>query len=241
MRLRTYLGLALAVTLTTPLGAQPPIAPPAPHEPFAPPAGSLYRSDMIGPALNITSGQIDRFDRRVGQLAVEYADGLRRLDELPTAQRAGRARLLEEQFRAGVNLAARDVFTPGQFARFEQLGRQYGAFAALAEEKFKERLGLSDAQLRSLASSVDWQRDQVQAIDRLLIGKDRERALRNYRDYRTQYQERLGQLLTPEQMRTYRELTGEPFDFPLPESRTLRATPPPTPPTPPVPPPPPRP
>jgi hypothetical protein len=216
MRPHILLGLALAVILTATAAAQPPIAPPPPHEPVALPAGSLYRNDTISKVLNLTPLQLERLNKVSDPILSKFADDVNKLGPALTAgERAARVAQLQQLAANEWNRSARDVFNEQQYARYQQLQWQHGGFNTLTDPDLQRRFNLSDAQRRQLEESIVWSRDQLAEIRRLPPA-ERDRALRQYRDYRAAYQERFGRFLTPEQLRTWREMTGDPFFCPPP-------------------------
>jgi len=214
--MRRYLTLGLALAVTATAVGQPLPAPPPPHEPVALPAGSLYRNDSISKALNMTPQQLERLNKVSDPIQTKFAADVAKLGpNLTAGERAARVAQLQQQYANEWNKSAADIFNEQQAARYRQLQLQYGGFNAFNDPDLARRFNLTDAQRRMLNESIDWSRGQMADYYRLPPA-ERERALRLYRDYRTQYNERFNRFLTPDQVRTWREMTGEPFDFPPP-------------------------
>ena len=222
MRIKYILGTACGLGLACLVNAQP--VRPRPRLPrrLAGPAGRrevvpntayafpepLYSRADVGKALNLTQDQITRLggvNSRCGTLprAVQQARHVQR----PGA--AGPHRAVELAVLTEWNKNATEIFNAEQRTRYQQLTQQYGGFSTLMDPDVRKRLNLTPEQVKSLGDNVSWDTLQMNEVRRAAAA---DRA-KQYQDYWKQRQERFDKLLTPEQMKAWREMTGDPFSF----------------------------
>jgi hypothetical protein len=205
MRRLTTLGLALALAAT--LAAQ---NPPQTPSNLPPP---LFRMPDVRKNLNLTPAQVEDLNKLTDATQGRFRPGYQKLENMTPTERAMRAIELNRQYQTAWDQAARDVFNQNQFQRYQQLRWQYGGFNSLADPDLQKRLNMTEDQLRKLNESMEWNRKQWDEMNRMT---DRERANRLYLDYQKQQNDRFNHFLNTEQLRTWREMTGEPYSFQLP-------------------------
>lgn len=204
MRCTALLTLLLATNLTAQQNQPTPATPPYPP--------SVYRMNGVGKALDLTPDQFNRLDKMTTDSQARFAQEFQKLGTLPINERLQATRALQQRYQADWNKAARDVFNENQFNRYQQLRYQQGGFETLNDPEVQKRLNLSNQQMRDLIDATAWARMQQAELLRL-NPTERDRVNRAYTDYQRELQTRFQRFLTPEQMRTWREMTGEPFQF----------------------------
>jgi hypothetical protein len=218
MRFSFALSLAVTVGLAGWAMGQNPPATPRPVEPPPQPAlatsypATLYNMPDVGRSLNLNEKQINQLTKLTDQTAATYRPQYQKLSSLTEAERAARSAELDRPYSADWMKGAADVLDEKQLQRYQQLNYQYGGFNSLSDPVLQKRLNLTDEQVRKLADNVNWSNEQMQQITRQ-GGTDRDKALQAYRDYQKTYQDRFNQFLTPEQLKTWQQLTGEPYSF----------------------------
>jgi hypothetical protein len=229
MRIRYTLGTVCGLAFACFADAQPvPTTPPpntnvSPGQPQPgknPPATaiayptpfSLYSRADVGKSLNLTQDQITRLGGVSDKVQQLYRDQYSKLGTLSDAERAARVQELNRQFTAEWNKNAADIFNAEQRLRYEQLNRQYGGFSTLMDPDVQRRLSLTPEQLKNLNDNMAWDMQQIRAA-RAAVAADAAKGATATADYWRARQERFDRLLTPEQMKEWRSLTGDPFTF----------------------------
>jgi hypothetical protein len=227
MRIKYILGTACGLGLACLVNAQPvpTTPPPATQTSPAQPAGGkvtpntayafpepLYSRADVGKALNLTQDQITRLgtaDEKVREL---YREQYSKLGTFSDPERLARIEQLNRQFSTEWNKNAADIFNADQRTRYQQLQQQYGGFSTLMDPDVQRRLTLTPEQVKSLGDNVSWDTLQLNEVKKAAAA-DAAKARQQYQDYWKQRQERFDRLLTAEQMKAWREMTGDPFSF----------------------------
>jgi hypothetical protein len=235
MRRQYLLSLATVLALTAALSAQQPIRrvyqqpnttptpngnlnllePEQPAQPVYRPSpypAPVYRMNDVSSALKLNQEQITRLNTLTDRTQEHYREKYSDLDTVKEADRWARRQELNRQYSTDWAKGARDIFTPEQWNRYQQLNYQYGGFNSFYDPDVQKRLNLTPEQVKNLRESADWSNRQYDEIMRL-GATDRDRAMERYRDYQKAHDERFNKFLTPEQQKTWREMTGERYTF----------------------------
>jgi hypothetical protein len=189
---------------------------------------SIVQTPEVARSLSLTDRQLAQLNAATTQVRTQFQDQFNQLSALPERERAARALQLNREFQAAWQAAADDFITAQQLARFRQLQLQFDGFAALADPEIQRRLALTETQTGVLPNSLGWTDLQMQAILRQ-AELDRARATQMFNEFVQARQQRFNQFLTAEQLQRWREMTGDPFQFPPPFATTTvpgAATPP---------------
>jgi len=111
------------------------------------------------------------------------------------------------------------VATESRLTRGVPVERQLGAFTSFLDPEVQRQISLTEAQRDELKKDNAWSERQMREINRIRA-VDPARSNELDRDYRRSYNERLNKLLTPEQLRVWRNVTGQRFEFPRPAAAT---------------------
>lgn len=171
----------------------------------------LYRMDDVARSLTLTPEQVNRLNQLSQQLQGRYGTDFNSISNLSPAERSRRILELQQRFGNEWMTGARDIFNDQQLNRYRQLDLQFRGFSAFADPAIRQRLNLTDAQMQQVQQAQDWARQQMQALTRQ--GLDQASRDNLYRNYVTEYRDRINQILTPEQRQTWTQLSGEPFNF----------------------------
>jgi hypothetical protein len=97
--------------------------------------------------------------------------------------------------------------------RYNQLNLQYQGYAAFNDPQVQTRLKLTDEQRQNFDRYyTDWNKQMnVYATE---YARDREGVNKQFGDYWKQSRAQINETLTPEQRRSWNEMTGEAYDFP---------------------------
>jgi hypothetical protein len=168
----------------------------------------LLRQDAVRKELELLDDQVANLEKLGEEIREMMRDAISRFREGRESDQAGgppdmRQLIQSVQTRSQARLG--EILLPHQMKRLQQLAMQArlrgGGFAMLSPE-VGEQLGINEQQREQL-------REKAQGIEADLRKKIAE--------LRRQAQDELIALLTPEQQAKYRELLGEPFEFPAPQ------------------------
>ncbi|MBX6315756.1 MAG: hypothetical protein IRY99_23000 [Isosphaeraceae bacterium] len=122
-------------------------------------------------------------------------------------ERREKAQKLNEEMRKSVA----DILKPEQKKRFDQIELQSRGYLAFLDPEVQKKLNLTEEQkdkLRDLArESGERMRDLFQAA-----GGDRQTAMQKIQTLRRETNEKAVALLTEDQKKTWKEMTGAPFE-----------------------------
>ncbi|QVL29947.1 hypothetical protein KIH39_13820 [Telmatocola sphagniphila] len=173
---------------------------------------SIYGMNGVSKSLNLTQAQMDRLNSLTQNTQNRFNRDFSGLSNLNETERANRMNELNRQYQSAWMSGARDIFNQNQFNRYQQLHYQYGGFNTLNDPDIQTKLNLTAQQKNNLSNSIDWSRQQLQEIQR--VGQSNpDRGNVMYREYQSQYQNRLNQFLTPEQQKVWQQLVGESYNF----------------------------
>jgi len=164
--------------------------------------------------LNLNDTQFNTLSRNYSQAWNTYNRGMTGLDaNLSPQLRSQRQSKLNDQFRRDFSQGFDAVF-PNEEARnrFHQLDLQYRGYSAFSDPTVAQRLNLTEDQRQKFdqwgnewnRNYTNWRRDYA---------RNRDQVNTQFEDSRKQFRDRVQNTLTPEQQKTWQEMTGRPFDF----------------------------
>jgi len=166
----------------------------------------------VGKSLDINANQSRQLNQLTEQIQGRYRDEYGRLNGLSDTDRAIRQQELNQRYYTDWLAGTKDIFTPQQRDRYQQLYYQYGGFNTINDPAVQKRLNITEQQRRNLRDAINWSNSQYAEIQRLNATNPQQAAER-YREYQKQNLERLNNFLTPEQQRAWKELVGDPYNF----------------------------
>jgi hypothetical protein len=128
---------------------------------------------------------------------------------------------LRKQENADVEKAVPDVFKADQVKRLHQLGVQASGLGAFAKEDVQTALKLTDDQKKNIKETADDLQKDVQDLFQGVQG-DRSKMAEAFAKSQTMSKDALDKVvngLTDDQKKSWKDLTGEKFDFPAPMRR----------------------
>ena len=121
---------------------------------------------------------------------------------------------LQQGFSKGFSTTTNEVFTdPQQRQRYNQLYLQYQGYNAFSDPAVQEKLNLTAEQRQKLGQNGQEWHKQMSELGRT-YETDREGTTKKYIELRTQSGERISTILTPEQTKSWQQMTGETYQFP---------------------------
>jgi len=164
--------------------------------------------------LKLNNDQFNQLNRAYSNAWNRYQQGITALDSnLTDQQRQQRMQAMQQEFGKNFSTAANDIFTsPEQRQRFEQLGMQFRGFGAFSDPMVQQKLNLTAEQRQKLNQlNQDWQR-QMDTLNQK-FQTDPKAVTTQFNDMRKQFDTRLNSVLSQEQQQSWRQMTGDPFNF----------------------------
>jgi len=142
-----------------------------------------------------------------------YQQEYNRLGNLSGQERQQRMSELQNNFWKNFSSSTGDIITdPQQRQRYNQLYLQYRGYGAFEDPMIAQKLNLTDEQRQKLRQFGNEWNTQMGTLGQS-YQTDREGASKRFQQMQSQTGERINSVLTPEQQRTWREMTGESYQF----------------------------
>jgi hypothetical protein len=195
------LALGLAVLPCGPAAAQPPGAVPLP--------GFLLLDPGVQEELKLEKEQIQKVRMSSGRFIGERRGDLVRL-QAPNLTGEERKRLARKMLEHNMNVVTEGL-KPEQVKRFKQIWLQREGLMAFDDPQVQKTLKLTDKQRDELTALVDQMAKQAEDIYRSAGGK-RQEAIQKIASLRKEKMDSALKVLTGEQKKAWKEMTGEPFE-----------------------------
>lgn len=175
-----------------------------------------FGTPAIRKQLKLDDDQYNRLHRSYVQQWTPYRKSLSTLSaELKEQERQRQLAGYYTTFHRDFYKTVPEVLTdPLVRTRYNQLHYQYLGYGAFTDPDVQERLRLTEAQRRAFNEYYyDW-RKQMGTYARE-YPTDRVGVAKRYGETWAQYRQRVNSTLTPEQLKTWNELIGEPYEVPV--------------------------
>jgi len=168
----------------------------------------LLRNKGVQQELKLNDEQTEKVTKlaeEIGTKTREKSEGLskdERREKMPEIMRAA-----NEEARK----AAKEILKPEQLARFEQIELQQRGLTAFADPKVQDKLSLTADQKTKIREIGTSNREQMTEIFQN-AGNDRAAAMEKMTALRKESLEKALGVLTDDQKKSWKDLTGEPFE-----------------------------
>jgi hypothetical protein len=201
MRLVFPMAVALGLALL--------LAPAAPAQQFMPGPGTLLTNGGVQKELKMDKDQVEKVTQAVTKFRDDHKDELDKVRD-PNLSREERAEVMKKVSEASQKMLA-DVLKPEQRKRLRQIQLQQQGIIAFADPEVLKALNLTDEQKEKLKAVNDEARQKMQDIFQKAAG-DRQEAMKQMAELRKENLASAMKILTDEQKKSWKELTGEPFE-----------------------------
>jgi Spy/CpxP family protein refolding chaperone len=172
----------------------------------------LYTNPGIQKELKFSEAQTTKVADVVKDLREKYQDKLQAARE--SQDRDEMMKLQREQTADAKKLMA-DILKPEQVKRFDQISLQQRGAMAFADAEVAKKLSLTDDQKTKIKDisddSMGKQRELFQGLQ-----DDREGTMKKLADLRKETLGKVSALLSDDQKKTWKDMTGEPFEVTFP-------------------------
>jgi hypothetical protein len=173
-----------------------------------------FSNQDIRQHFKLTDQQFNQLNQTYGEHYGIYQQGVNKFGkDLNPEQRFEKMQELQQRFNKDFSATANNVFTdPQQRQRYNQVYLQYQGYNAFSDPSVQEKLNLTPEQRQQIAQyGQDWDK-RMNDLGRT-YQTDREGSTKQFNEMRTQSGERLNTVLTPEQQKSWQQMTGEPYQF----------------------------
>jgi len=168
---------------------------------------ALLSNKSVQKELKVTDEQAEKLNTFAREMLDKQREEFQASRDLSQEERRERARNRAIELVKGMG----QILKPEQVKRFEQLQLQQSGAGAFSSPRVQEELKLTDDQQSKLREineeSGRAMRDAFQDSQ-----SDREGAMKKFAELRKQATEKAVGVLTDEQKKTWKEMTGEPFE-----------------------------
>jgi len=181
---------------------------------------SLLSDKAVQKELKLTDEQIEKADKAVAEMREKLTASRQDLQGLDRAEAQEKMQALGKEMAAHSKKVTDELLKPEQKTRFEQLSLQRQGFRALSDPDVQSKLKLTDEQKNKLkdltTESGEKTRELFQSAGQ---GGDRAEMMKKFQALQKETIDKGMALLTAEQTKAWKDMTGEPFTFSPPQRR----------------------
>lgn len=162
--------------------------------------------------LKLTDEQLSRLNQAYGSAYSSFNDSTTGFQNSTEAQRQERLRQSYGTFHKGLDAASRDVLTPAQQPRFNQLWMQYRGYDAVMDPATARQLNLTDEQIQTLRKyDAAYQQRMTELLSQ--YRKDKNVAIQGFEQLQPQVSQQIYQVLNPDQRLRWDAMSGDRYRF----------------------------
>jgi Spy/CpxP family protein refolding chaperone len=171
----------------------------------------LLSNKGVQQELKASDAQAEKLDALAQELGQKQREEFKKLQDLSQDEQREKRAELTRSINVEMRKSLADILKAEQLKRFEQIQLQQGGTNAFATPRVEEELKLTDAQKSKIREINE---DQVQAMRDAFQGgqSDRAAAMQKIAAIRKQGMEKVVALLSDDQKKAWKDLTGEPFE-----------------------------
>jgi hypothetical protein len=173
-----------------------------------------FNSPEIRQHFKLSDQQFNQLNQTYGEHYGIYQQGVNNFGkDLTNEQRTEKTRELQQRFNKDFGATTNDVFTDvQQRQRYNQLYLQYQGYNAFSDPSVQDKLNLTLEQRQKMGQFGQGWDKQMNDLGRT-YQTDREGATKQFNEMRKQSGERINTVLTPEQQKSWQQMTGESYEF----------------------------
>jgi len=164
--------------------------------------------------LKLDDQQYNRLNKAYGESWKKYQQQTSGLDKnLTDEQRTQRINDLQRDFTTNFSSTTNQIITdPAQRERYNQMYLQYQGYGAFNDPMVQQKLNFTDEQKQKLSQyGQEWNKQMNNYYG--TYQTDREGTGKRFNESRKQASERINSILNPQQQQTWRQMTGETYNF----------------------------
>jgi hypothetical protein len=173
-----------------------------------------FSNPEIRQQFKLNDTQFNDLNKSYGEAYGKYQQGTKAFGkDLTPEQRNQKMAELHQGFHKDFSTSVGKVFTdPQQQQRYNELNLQYQGYNAFSNPMVQEKLQLTPEQRQQLArQGQDWNK-KMEGLGQT-YQNDPKGATKQYNDMRNMYGQQLNTVLTPEQQKSWQQMTGKTYNF----------------------------
>lgn len=173
--------------------------------------GAMLTNKGVQKELKLTDDQVQKVEALASSLRDSMRDRFQSLQDVPQEERGAKMQALMREVNEETNGKLKGIFSKEQMARYEQISLQTQGVNAFLNPDVQAKLKLTDDQKGKIRSLVEDMQGQMREVFQE-FQNDREGATRKLTEMRKAVNDKAMNVLTDDQKKTWKELTGEPFE-----------------------------
>jgi hypothetical protein len=177
---------------------------------------SLLVNKSVQKELKLSDEQIEKATKASTDLNERRQEKFGELRDLEQAERQEKMQALGKEFAAESKKLADGIIKPEQAKRFGEISVQVMGFSAFNDADIQKKLSMTDEQKNKIKDMQQEMMDKATSI-REEFQNDQAGRTKKMTELRDELKSKATTLLTDDQKKTWKEMTGEPFAF-VPEA-----------------------
>jgi Spy/CpxP family protein refolding chaperone len=179
---------------------------------FGPGGGlaGLLNNKSVQQEVKMTDEQVKKVADLVKETREKHKDDLESAKGLEGQERFQKMGEINKAINEELTKSLGDVLQPEQVKRVKQIAVQTQGVRAFSDETVQKELKLTDDQKDKIKTINDDMRQEMQSI--FSGGGDREENRKKMQTLQKETMEKVSAVLTDDQKKTWKEMTGEPFE-----------------------------
>jgi hypothetical protein len=168
----------------------------------------LLSNKSVQQELKLDDQQVEKANKVVEEVGAKARE---KMQDIPQEERREKGAQVFREANEEIKAALKDVIKPGQITRLEQISRQVAGIQAFSDPAVESKLKLTSEQKSKIE---DISRDTMERGREIFTnaGDDRAAAMEKLTALRKESFGKALAVLTDDQKKTWKELTGEPFE-----------------------------
>jgi hypothetical protein len=171
----------------------------------------LLSNKSVQEELKVSSDQAAKLNTLSESLRSKAQAENAKLQDLSKEDQREKRQALGKSMNEEMNKELKDILKPDQQKRFQQIALQTRGAQAFADPEIQAKLGLTDDQKTKIKGIDDEAGNQRRELFQG-FANDREGTMAKMRQLNKETQEKVTAVLTDSQKKTWKDMTGEPFE-----------------------------
>jgi Spy/CpxP family protein refolding chaperone len=172
----------------------------------------LVQNEGVQKELKLDKEVADKVRDAVQKVQAKYRDDFAKLRDLPQEERGPKTQALSRTVNEETLKAVGDILKPDQLKRLKQIELQQAGVQAFSRPEVQKALNLTDEQKQKIRTIAE---ESGREMRELFGAGNPAEARDKIAELRKKTTEKIQGVLTADQKRSWKELTGEPFELRL--------------------------
>ena len=177
-------------------------------------AAMLVNNEAVQKELKLSEEEVTKAKEAVQEITEKFREEMTKARDLEGDEQRQKMREIMTKQGEETNAALAKVLKPEQVKRLKQIGVQQMGVMAFTSPDVSKVLKLTDEQKEKVTSIQMEQNEEMQGL-RGNAGGDFQEMMKKMTTMRKEFTTKAVALLTPEQTKEWKELTGDSFDVPM--------------------------